>query len=474
MTTDELLGAKLLRPEEFLTEVQLAGGARSTGALAAGQLVGWQHNTVQVEGIDWLIDAADDPDRQVRVLADDPGMGKTIQTLGLIQHILAMDRSAQILIVCPASLEEQWVGEIKKFMPGVKSGRFLAGATREISVISPGKLKNRMADLKNMDWAAVIVDEVSEGKPTVTVGKQIRLAKNSQQIKHLTAEVPLVLGLTATMQENSPVEPWGILDSLNAPGLPPWSEYSKWLEWKTHKAPPFGPQRPPEARDYTAQGVEKQRELLSRFVLRRSAEESGLKLPKRVGDEEVWVKLTQQQQERYDAAEGMVSRAGTYRQTLAGIVHEGISPVAEAAVRELRKHSDKTIVYSEYFDVLDAAEAALRDAGISYVRVDGRTTQQAERSKALQHFLDPKGPRVLLTSRIVERGFNLQSCRRMYSLDCSWNPCREFQRRGRICRINSPHDSFEYVTFLGDTELTRAKRRTLDRKTASATSVGLA
>lgn len=474
MTTDELLGAKLLRPEEFLTEVQLAGSAQSKGALAAGQLVGWQPNTVQVEGIDWLIDAADDPDRQVRVLADDPGMGKTIQTLGLLQHILAMDRSAQILIVCPASLEEQWLGEIKKFMPGVESGRFLAGATREISVISPGKLKNRMADLKNIDMAAVIVDEVSEGKPTVTVGKQIRLAKNSQQIKQVTSDVPLVVGLTATMQENSPVEPWGILDCLNAPGLPSWSEYSKWLEWKTHKAPSFGPQRPPEARGYTAQGVLKQRELLPLFVLRRAASDSGLKLPKRVGNEEVWVALTQQQQERYDAAEDMVSRSSTYKQTLAGIVHEGVSPVVEAAVRELRTHSDKAIIYSEYFDVLDAAEAALRDTGICYVRIDGKTTRQSQRKNALQHFQDPSGPRVLLTSRIVERGLNLQICRRMYSLDCSWNPCREFQRMGRICRINSPHRSFEYVTFLGDTDLTRAKRRTLDRKTASAESVGLA
>ena len=80
---------------------------------------------------------------------------------------------------------------------------------------------------------------------------------------------------------------------------------------------------------------------------------------------------------------------------------------------------------------------------------------------------------MLIGSKVLERGLNLQHCRVLLSLDSSWNPAREAQRTGRICRIGSPHASVEHVTFLGDTPVTRRKVEQLHNRRAMAEAVGL-
>jgi SNF2 family DNA or RNA helicase len=65
----------------------------------------------QVTGVDWMI--ARELDLKVRggILADEPGMGKTIMTIGLM---LALPKKCT-LIVAPKSVVHQWYMEIKKF-----------------------------------------------------------------------------------------------------------------------------------------------------------------------------------------------------------------------------------------------------------------------------------------------------------------------------------------------------------------------
>jgi hypothetical protein len=78
---------------------------------------------------------------------------------------------------------------------------------------------------------------------------------------------------------------------------------------------------------------------------------------------------------------------------------------------------------------------------------------------------------VLLGSRVLERGLNLQHCRLLISLDPSWNPARERQREGRIRRIGSQHPTYEHIVLLPDTALTGIKMSKLARKANTAAAV---
>ena len=94
------------------------------------------------------------------------------------------------------------------------------------------------------------------------------------------------------------------------------------------------------------------------------------------------------------------------------------------------------------------------------------------RKDVIAKFLDSEGPQVLLGSKILERGLNLQEVRVLISLDPSYNPAREVQREGRIRRIGSPHDTYEHLTLLPDTPDARAKWKLLADKRAMGVTVG--
>jgi superfamily II DNA or RNA helicase len=122
--------------------------------------------------------------------------------------------------------------------------------------------------------------------------------------------------------------------------------------------------------------------------------------------------------------------------------------------------------------VLDLAESALITAKISFARVDGSVTSE-DRSRAI--LAHQRGEvRVLLGSKVLEHGLNLQHCPVLFSLDSSWNPARERQREGRIRRIGSPWNRVEHVGLLPDTPLARAKDARIDEKLSVARRVGLA
>ena len=55
------------------------------------------------------------------ILADEMGLGKTLQALALIECIRTTNtNSIPALVVCPASLVENWIREAGRFVPKLK------------------------------------------------------------------------------------------------------------------------------------------------------------------------------------------------------------------------------------------------------------------------------------------------------------------------------------------------------------------
>jgi SNF2 family DNA or RNA helicase len=137
------------------------------------------------------------------ILADEMGLGKTLQALGLIECIRTTNTEAlPALVVCPASLVENWIREAGRFVPGLKVAKH-HGTKRakeprvleevDIVVTSYGTLRQDIEMLSTMDWSVVIGDEAQHIKN--------RRSQNAKSLTRLHSNGRFLL--TGTPVENS-------------------------------------------------------------------------------------------------------------------------------------------------------------------------------------------------------------------------------------------------------------------------------
>ena len=160
-------------------------------------------------------------------LADDMGLGKTIQVLSalLIERAgaLAADNAPPVsLLVVPPSLLLNWVGEARRFAPGLRvlvAHPSMMPATDildmgprqlvayDLVITSYGSLL-RFPSLTAARWRFVILDEAQAIKNPD--------AKQTQAVKELRGDARVAL--TGTPIENRLLDLWSIFDFIN-PGL---------------------------------------------------------------------------------------------------------------------------------------------------------------------------------------------------------------------------------------------------------------
>lgn len=137
------------------------------------------------------------------ILADEMGLGKTLQALALIECIRSEKKeSMPALVVCPASLVENWMREAARFTPGLKLAKH-HGTKRakepavleevDIVITSYGTLRQDSDMLSTMDWCVVIGDEAQHIKN--------RRSQNAKSLTRLHSKGRFLL--TGTPVENS-------------------------------------------------------------------------------------------------------------------------------------------------------------------------------------------------------------------------------------------------------------------------------
>jgi superfamily II DNA or RNA helicase len=128
------------------------------------------------------------------------------------------------------------------------------------------------------------------------------------------------------------------------------------------------------------------------------------------------------------------------------------------------------VVFTEFRDSLEAARHAFADRTIATLH-GGLTA--AERRTALAEFLDGRAS-VLLTTDVGGQGLNLQHrARWVVSLDLPWNPVRLEQRIGRVDRIGQTRTVHVTLLVLDDAGDDRI-RNALTRRVRAARQVGAA
>ena len=392
-------------------------------------------------------------------LADDMGLGKTVQTIALL---LTDAQKGPSLVIAPTSVCHNWKLEAERFAPGLQV-RMLASAPDraalieglgpgDVLVASYGLLHTESELLASRQFAVAVFDEAQNLKNAET-----RRAKASKLI-----QADFRLALSGTPVENRLEELWSLFDTV-APGLLGSRE-------GFHRR--FG------GSIETGQGAHARqalKTLVRPYLLRRTKAVVLQELPPRT---EIALTVEQPPAERafYEALRrqaletlaGATDVAGQKRiRILAEITrlrraacHPAlIDPATELEsaklaalmnlVADLRANRHRALVFSQFTSHLDLVEAALREAGVSYQRLDGSTPVKA-RAQRVAAFQSGEGDLFLISLKAGGSGLNLTGADYVIHLDPWWNPAVEDQATDRAHRIGQTRPVTVYRLVVAD------------------------
>ena len=155
------------------------------------------------------------------ILADEVGLGKTIEA-GIVLSQMWAERKRKILIIVPSSLRKQWNQELleKFFLPSiilesksfnqhVKLGKSNPFEQAEIIITSYQFARNKGDQVRAVAWDLVVIDEAHRLRNVYKTSNKIARA-----IKDVLAHAPKLL-LTATPLQNSLMERYGLVSFID-------------------------------------------------------------------------------------------------------------------------------------------------------------------------------------------------------------------------------------------------------------------
>lgn len=173
------------------------------------------------------------------ILADEVGLGKTIEA-GIILAQLWAENKRKILILCPASLRNQWQDELltkfglesevfdgPSFNQKVNDGDNIPLTYDGIFIVSYQFVYSHLGLIEKQPWSVVVIDEAHRFR---RVFKGRDASKMAYEIREIIKNKPKVL-LTATPLQNSLEELYGIASFIDDKLLgTPYSFKTKFID----------------------------------------------------------------------------------------------------------------------------------------------------------------------------------------------------------------------------------------------------
>ncbi|MFN2567537.1 MAG: DEAD/DEAH box helicase [Gemmatimonadaceae bacterium] len=441
------------------------------------------------------------------ILADEVGLGKTIEAGIILKELMVRGLARRVLIVTPASLVEQWQGELEsKFFEHFDTPaqpRDWRQTTRAIVSYDRAISARHASEILRHRWDLVIVDEAHKAK-----NARAARYKFLQQI-----ERNYILLLTATPLQNNLRELYNLVTLLRPGQLGTWAEFRR-----LHVAKGDGrmPKDPEALKQLTAQVM---------LRTRRSSVAQALDLPPRRPSHPT-VRLMPAEAKLYDDVvsflralyrEGVIERpqdeegqerARRKRRTGKGIFQlelvrlcqrlcssaraladsletlatgELVTRPYRAKARELAgaarrvtrhgklaalddvlsEHRDRVIVFSEHLPTLELIAERVQKLKRTPIIYKGALSSR-ERAKRLGSFKENERA-VLVATRAGTEGLNLQFCNVLVNYELPWNPMVVEQRIGRIHRIGQTREA-HIINFAAQDTVEAHVLRLLDQK----------
>jgi superfamily II DNA or RNA helicase len=379
------------------------------------------------------------------VLADEMGLGKTLQALALLSAVRASSPDAPVsIVVCPASLVENWRREAARFAPDLRvfvhHGDRRAASSADLSrhdlvITSYGTLARDRDLFESCTFACVVGDEAQHIKN--------RRSQNAQALRALHARGRFLL--TGTPLENSLDDLRSLFEFL-MPGLvnrPPAGLRADERAWyderlraqtapyllrrtKLSVAPELPPKQeqiiyceptPAQAALYRAKQEESERSLLD--LAAGGASENSLRL----------ATLTQLLRLRQICCDPRLVAPATPAGASAKL--EAFRELLEEALDE----GHRLLVFSQFTSLLALVRAELDADGIEYCSLDGSMSPKARQIEVDRFQSDDGPPLFLLSLKAGGTGLNLTAADVVVHLDPWWNPAVEAQATDRAHRI---------------------------------------
>ncbi|TQM51065.1 SNF2 family DNA or RNA helicase [Arcticibacter tournemirensis] len=399
----------------------------------------------QREGLNWL-NFLDDLGFG-GCLADDMGLGKSVQIIAFILSQREKTKHNVNLIVVPASLIFNWQAEVSKFAPSVKI-HTIYGADRiknthdfdpyEIVLTSYGTLLSDIRFLKDYTFNYIFLDESQNIKnPESQRYKAVRLLKSRNKIV-----------ITGTPVENNTFDLYGQL-SFACPGLLGSKQYFKDIYSS------------PVDKFKSYRRTTELQNKIKPFILRRTKQQVASELPDKT-EMVLYCEMKPEQRKIYDAYEKefreYISAAtddelakspmnvlkGLTRlrqicnsplllkeEKLKGEESVKIEMLTEQIENKSPRH--KILVFSQFVSMLDLVGKALKSRNIGYAYLTGSTR---DREAVVSSFQNDPGLRVFLISlKAGGTGLNLTEADYVYLIEPWWNPAVENQAIDRSHRI---------------------------------------
>lgn len=339
------------------------------------------------------------------ILGDEMGLGKTVQALAVMAHLAAKGQT-RFLVVCPASVQINWLNEIGKHTS--LAAHSLHGADRDAAVhqwrraggiaVTTFTTLGRLEDIAGDGIAMLVVDEAHYMK-----NPDSQRAKN---VATIIAQAQRALFLTGTPMENRVEEFRNLVHHLQpriARGLDPADALA---------------------------GAKRFRRAVAPVYLRRNQEDVLTELPDKIEVED-WVQFGPDDTRSYAAA----VRSGNIMQMRQAAFFAPRSAKLDRLaeiVEEAREDDLKVVIFSNFLGVLNCIHARIGD-------VVGQLTgavRPAARQALVDEFTRRPGHAVLLNQ--IEAGgvgLNVQAASVVIIAEPQWKPSTEDQAIARAYRM---------------------------------------
>ncbi|KAK7307542.1 hypothetical protein VNO77_40710 [Canavalia gladiata] len=441
-------------------------------------LTGGKLKSYQLKGVKWLISLWQNGLNGI--LADQMGLGKTIQTIGFLSHLKGKGLDGPYLIIAPLSTLSNWVNEISRFTPSLPAIIYHGGKKERDEIrmkhmprtIGPKfplvitsyeiALNDARKHLGSYNWKYLVVDEGHRLK-----NSKCKLVKT---LKYIRVENKLLL--TGTPLQNNLAELWSLLNFILPDIFSSLEEFESWfnLSGKCNN----GATKEELEEKRRAQVVAKLHAILRPFLLRRMKSDVEITLPRKK-EIIIYASMTEHQKNLQDHLvnatlgnylnEKLSIKCAALRlnnlviqlrkvcnhpdllhsafdgsyfyPSLSEIVEQcGKFQLLDRLLQRLFARNHKVLIFSQWTKVLDIMDYYFSEKGFEVCRIDG-SVRLDERKRQIEDFNDANSSfRIfLLSTRAGGLGINLTAADTCILYDSDWNPQMDLQAMDRCHRI---------------------------------------
>jgi DNA excision repair protein ERCC-6 len=398
------------------------------------------------------------------ILGDEMGLGKTVQ---ISAFLAAMDHSGKFkptLIVCPATVMNQWVRELQSWWPYFRVGIFHSSSTRPkmktlkkinkdprgIIITTYEGIRIHQSALVGLEWGSIILDE----------GHRIRNPDSEITLACKRFETPHRIILSGTPIQNNLKELWSLFDFV-FPG-----KLGTLPVFQTQFGVPISIGGYSNASRFQVQTAYKcavvLRDLIAPYLLRRMKRDVHTQLPHKE-EQVLFCKLTDHQVGLYHSylrSQGVRKAMSGQNLLFSSIqqlrqlcnhpdliekeetdedygedVRSGKMKVIAELLPLWKQQGHRALIFSQSRRMLDILERYITKQGYTYFRMDGTTNVKARVPLIDQFNNDDNIFLFLLTTKVGGIGINLIGANRIILYDPDWNPSTDIQALERAWRI---------------------------------------